>query len=370
MRHVLQFITAGCVLLLCLPAICRADDLPDIAGIVDSIGQSSAEADNAVGLSIGVALSDSAVYTAGFGLANVELDVPATADTVYRIGSISKEFTAAAVMLLVEGGEIQLTDPLSKFLSDLPMPVGAVTIRHLLQHTSGVHDFTRLPTYRRDRQTDVTPDEVLDRFQNLPLDFEPGEQHQYCNSGYFLLGLVIEESSGQSFREFVENRLFAPLELDQTYCDNHFRIIPSQATGYSHWAGRLRTAAYVNINQSVGAGNLASNVGDLLVWQRGLVNGRLLSAESTELVLTTGELTSGKRTDYGLGVFIRKLEGHRVIRHGGGISGFRADVAHYPDSGITIAILANCDKTNTARISDRIARELFSREATDEPADN
>ena len=153
-------------------------------------------------LSIGLAQGDTILCAKGFGLANVELNVPATADTVYRIGSITKEFTAAAILLLVDDGKINLDDPLTRFLPEYPPQEREITIRHLLQHTSGVKDFTRLPAYRKELRIDASQDQVLHRFQHLPLDFEPGEQHRYSNSGYFLLGVVIEKASGKSFSEF------------------------------------------------------------------------------------------------------------------------------------------------------------------------
>ena len=210
-----------------------ADEARDVADFVVSVGEQAVENDKITGLSIGVAIGDEVLTAKGFGLTNVELSVPVTADTVYRIGSITKQFTAAAVLILVEDGKIALDAPLTKYLPDYPAHGRAVTVKHLLQHTSGVADFTRLPEYRRDRPLDIPKDEVLDRFQNLPLKFPPGEKHRYCNSGYFLLGLIVEQASGKSFREFVEDRLFKSLEMQHSYCDRSQTIIPHRAAGYS-----------------------------------------------------------------------------------------------------------------------------------------
>lgn len=337
-----------------------AQDSGDAASIVDAVGRSSIDNDHVVGLSIGVAQGDAILCVKGFGLASVELNVPATADTVYRIGSITKEFTAAAILLLVEEGRISLDDPLTKFLPDYPQLEGTVTIRQLLHHTSGIRDFTRLPAYRPEMRIDVTPDEVLARFQDLPLNFSPGEEYRYCNSGFFLLGLIVEKASGKPFDDFVQQRLFRKLGLAHTYCDANSRVIPHRAAGYSRWSGVLRNAQYISLKQTVGAGNMSSTVGDLLLWQRGLFSHRLLRNESSRMMMTRGELANGKLINYGLGVVVRKIDGHASFRHGGGIPGFRADVAYYPESEITIAVLANTEHANTARLSDRIARSLFA----------
>ncbi len=343
-----------------------ANESVDVAAIVDSIGQKAVADEQAVGLSIGVAKADTVLCAKGFGLTSVELNVPASAKTVYRIGSITKQFTAVAILRLVEDGTVKLDDPLTKFLPDYPIQGRDVTIKHLLQHTSGIQDFTRLPLYRQELPNEVSQEDVLARFQDLPLDFEPGEKHQYCNSGYYLLGVVIERASGKSFQKFAEEHLFDAAGLEATYCDTHARVIPRRATGYSRWGGVLRNARYLNLKQAVGAGNLASTVGDLLLWQRTLVEHGLLTDESRRLMTTKGELADGKTFDYGLGVFVRKFGEHDVVRHGGGIQGFRADLAYFPKSGYTIAVLANCDSVNASRISGQIARRLLVEAGTDD----
>lgn len=342
------------------PATLCADKPMGLVAFIDSIGQHAIETEKVVGLSIGVAQGDDVLCVRGFGFANVELNVPATADTVYRIGSITKEFTAVGILLLVEDGKISLDDPLEQFLPEYPVKGREITIMHLLHHTSGVKDFTRLPAYRKEIRIDASQDEVLNRFQHLPLDFEPGEKHRYSNSGYFLLGVVIEKTSGRSFEQFVEERLFRPLELERTYCDSPTRIIPDRAAGYTRWDDVLRNAPYVSLHQTTGAGNLASTVGDLLAWQRAMVNHRLLSAEASRAMMTRGRLNNGGTFNYGMGLFLRKLGDHPVVRHGGGILGFRGDLAYYPASGYTIVVLANSENAKAAEISDQIARFLIA----------
>ncbi len=336
-----------------------SDTTDDFALFVTGICSDAVESGKTVGLSVGVAQADSILFVDGFGLADAELNVPATTDTVYRIGSVTKEFTAAAILLLVEDGRVDLDAPISEYLRDYPEHAESVTVRHLLQHTSGVKDFTRLPGYRKERPLEVTQSDVLERFQHLPLEFTPGVKHRYCNSGYFLLALIIEKVTGKTYREFLEQRLFLKLGLRQTFCDRAARIIPGRASGYTKWGGRLRNAPFIDLNQTVGAGNLASTVTDLIVWQRDIMKHRLIRSESITAMTSKGRQTDGKPFNYGFGIRPAKLDGKTVFRHGGGISGFRADVAYYPDSDLTIAVLANSDGFNTARLSDQIVRRYF-----------
>jgi D-alanyl-D-alanine carboxypeptidase len=337
-----------------------AQDVEDVGEFVESVGKHAIEIDKVVGLSIGVASGDEILVNKGFGLANVELNVPATAHTVYRIGSITKEFTAAAVLLLVEDRDISLDGVLTEYLPGYPKQGDSVTIRQLLQHTSGVPDFTRLPNYRRERPLDVSQDQVLDRFQKLPLEFPPGEKHRYCNSGYFLLGLVVEQASGKSYREFVEQRLFRQLGMRHSYCDTSSMIIPQRAAGYTRWGGKLRNAPHISLSQTIGAGNIAATTTDLILWQRGLVAHRLLRIESAKLMTTRGKLKNGTPFNYGCGLRIQSVAKHKVIQHGGAISGFRSHLAYFPDSELTVAVVANCDHANAKKISDRIARYILS----------
>lgn len=253
MRRVL--LTASLIIICCLKVSTGFGNETDDARVfVETVGGEAVKVDRIVGLSIGVARGDDILVAEGFGLANVELDVPATSDTVYRIGSITKEFTAAAILLLVEEGKVSLDGSLTTYLTGYPKVGDSVTIRHLLQHTSGVVDFTRLPAYRIERPLEVSQEQVLTRFQGRPLEFPPGDKHRYCNSGYFLLGLVIERVSGVSFKEFVEQRLFRKLGMQTTYCDSSRRIIAHRAAGYSRWGGTLRNAAHINLKQTVGGG--------------------------------------------------------------------------------------------------------------------
>lgn len=343
----------------------QSDAPADLETFVDSVAKESIEKQASIGLSIGIARGDQIVLAKGYGSADLELDVPATEKMVYRIGSITKQFTAAAILLLVEEGKIKLDDPLTKFLPDYPTQSHDVTIRHLLQHTSGIKSFTSLPNYRQLLSQNVTHEDILARFKDLPFNFEPGKKFRYCNSGYYLLGMVIENVSELPYDEFLQTRVFKPLKMNATYYDKASPIIPNRASGYSRWGGKLRNAGFINMKQPFAAGAMASTVTDLILWQRGLHNNSLLKPESYQLMTTRGTLSDGKAINYGLGTFIRKINGEQAIGHGGGITGFRSDLIYYPKLDLTIVVLANCDRTNPARISKQIAAHILKTKTDD-----
>jgi len=331
----------------------------ELETVVDSLANKLIEKQSAIGLSVGIALGDQIVLSKGYGSADLELEVPATEIMVYRIGSITKQFTAAAILLLAEEGKLKLDDPLTLHLPDYTTQSNIVTLRHLLQHTSGIKNFTSLPSYRQQLSRNVTHADILDRFKDEPFDFEPGTKFQYCNSGYYLLGMVIENVSELSYEEFLQKRIFEPLNMKTTYYDKASRIIPHRASGYSRWGGKLRNAGYINMKQPFAAGAVASTVSDLILWQRGLANNSLLKADSYKLMTTRATLSNGKPTNYGLGAFLRKINDKQTVGHGGGITGFRSDLIYYPEQDCTIVVLANCDRTNPARISKQIAAYLL-----------
>jgi len=327
--------------------------------VVDSMANEAVESGSTPGLSVGVADGDEILLAKGYGLADVELSVPASAKTVYRIGSITKQFTAAAILLLAEDDGLALDDPITDFLPDYPSEGAAITVRHLLNHTSGIKSFTNMPSYRKEMRKDVSHEEIIDRFKDVPLNFAPGEKFRYCNSGYYLLGVILEKASGESYADFLQERLFRPLSLESTCYDTQARIIPNRARGYSRTGNEFRNTAYVSMTQPFSAGALASTVEDLITWQRGLVGGKLLTADSHQSMTTQGKLNDGRHTNYGLGLFVRKFDGHTALRHGGGIKGFRSDLTYLPEIDHTIVVLANCESARPEKLSDRIARHLF-----------
>ncbi len=335
---------------------------------VDALAGEAVASGAASGLSVGVARGDEILLAKGYGFADLEHKVPATAETVYRIGSITKEFTAAAILLLAEEGKLGLDDPLTKFLPEYPVQGHEVTLRHLLNHTSGIVSLTNLPSFRPRMREEVTHEEMLERFQDLPFEFAPGEKFSYSNSGYYLLGMVVEAAAEAEYADFLEDRFFRPIGLETTYYDRHARIIPNRARGYAGWKGQFSNSTFVSMSQPFAAGALASTVGDLIRWQRALAKGAVLGAESWKEMVTPGKLNNGKLAPYGCGVFVRREKGRKVIRHGGGIKGFRSELTYYPEEEITIAVLSNTESYPPGRVAGRITQYLFAQAQEEEQA--
>ncbi|NQT11507.1 MAG: beta-lactamase family protein [Planctomycetes bacterium] len=340
----------------------RAEATETLEEIVDSIAGEVVESGSTPGLSVGIARGDEVLLAKGYGLADVELSASASEKTVYRIGSITKQFTAAAILLLAEDGDLALDDPIARFLPNYPTQGKTITVRHLLSHTSGIKSFTNMPSYRREMRNDVSHEEIIDRFKDAPPNFAPGEKFRYCNSGYYLLGVILEKASGQSYADFLGERLFRPLALENTCYDRHARIIANRASGYSRSREGFRNAPYVSMTQPFSAGALVSTVEDLIAWQRALIGGKLLSADSYQSMTSPATLNDGRHAPYGLGVFTGEFDGHTVVRHGGGIKGFRSELAYLPEIDHTIVVLANGESAQPEKLSRRIAKHLFGEE--------
>ncbi len=314
------------------------------------------ESDDFIGLSVGVARGDDVVFLQGFGTADLENDVPVTPDGVFRIGSITKMFTAVAILRLVEQGKLSLDDPLTKFLPDYPPPGDKITVRHLLQHTSGIVSFTNLPDHRSQMRNDLKHDAVLARIKDLPFQFQPGTRYQYCNSGYYLLGMIVETVTGAKFEDHLGETIFEPLGLDATHYDRNGKIIPNRVSGYAAWGKRIFNAPYVSMSQPFAAGALASTAGDLIHWQRALVNHQVLSPESFTTLTTRATLTSGKEVSYGMGCFVEKRGDRTIIRHGGAIPGFVSELAYFVDQDLTVVILSNHGNTQLRDLAYSMAK--------------
>jgi CubicO group peptidase (beta-lactamase class C family) len=266
-------------------------------------------------------------------------------------------FTAAGILLLVEEGALSLDDPLTKFVPDFPVDPGdRITVRHLLNHTSGLVSFTDLPDHRSIMRHDLKHEEILARFQDKPSMFEPGEKFRYCNSGYYLLGMIIEAVAEQKYEPFLKERILDPLKLDATTYDRHLKVIPNRADGYARWGEDLVRAHYVSMKMPFAAGALASTAEDLIRWSRALTADQLLKPESFEAMTTAGKLNNGKSAPYGFGCFVGRLDGHRYFRHGGGIPGFVSEFVHFLDDELTVVVLTNAGRNSPRKIADQIAK--------------
>ena len=284
------------------------------------------------------------VYRKAYGSANLELGVPLQPDMVFRLGSITKQFTAAAVLLLAEQGKLGLQDPIDKFLPGYPMQGHVITIEHLLTHTSGIQSYTDIPGWMTSKiQADLTVQELIDGFKKEPMQFAPGEQWRYNNSGYVLLGAIIEKASGQTYATFLDERIFKPLGMASAHYGSNEPIIPRRVAGYTGPASTPRNAQYLSMTQPYAAGSLSASVDDLARWDAALYTDALLTKQSREQMWTPYRLKTGKPTTYGYGWGVGKLRGHSAVEHGGGIPGFSTYALRLPDDRLYAAVLCNSD---------------------------
>lgn len=332
-----------------------APDRVTLSAAVDSLARAELAGGRAAGLGIAVARHGEVLVSRGYGLADLEHEVPVTERTVFRLGSITKQFTAAAIMKLVEAGKLSLDDELTKFLPDYPTGGRRITVRHLLTHTSGIKSYTGLgPKWREKVRLDLSHEELLALFRDEPFDFEPGAKFLYNNSGYYLLGMIIERVTGQSYATYLTETFFRPLGLESTsYCDER-AVVKDRARGYSTWQGTLVNAEPLSMTQPYAAGALCSTARDLVRWQEALAGGKVVSASSYRAMTTSGKLDNGTETGYGFGLGLSKLEDRPLVGHGGGINGFVTHLAYLPGEELTVVVLANAEGANPERLGWRI----------------
>jgi CubicO group peptidase (beta-lactamase class C family) len=286
-----------------------------------------------------------------YGKANYEWDVPNTVETKFRLGSITKQFTSMAVMILAEQGKLAVDDPVSKHLDDCPAAWEKVTIRHLLRHTSGVPSYTGFPQMMtRTVRLPATLNEVIATFKEKPLEFDPGDKFTYSNSGYILLGKIIERASGHDYETFLKRNIFEPLEMNDTGYDHNGAILPRRAAGYSRTLFLLANAPYIDMSWPHAAGSLYSTIDDLAKWDQALVAGKLIGSDSYKAMYTPG------KGNYGYGWMIRELDGHKEIGHGGGIHGFMTAIVRYPDEKVFVVVLCNVVPAQVDKISHELAK--------------
>lgn len=281
------------------------------------------------------------ILRAGYGMAHLELGVPVEPDMVFRLGSITKQITAVAVLMLLEQGLLQLDDPITRFIPDYPTHAHTITIEHLLTHTSGIQSYTDMSTWNAVWRKDFTVPELIDFFKYQPMQFAPGTRWAYNNSGYHLLGAVIEQVSGKSYEQFLQERIFAPLGMRQTAYDRPLPIVPRRVAGYSKGPDGYTNAEYLSMTQPYAAGAIASTVDDLARWDASLTACTLVSAESLARAWQPYQLADGKSTGYGYGWAISSWQGARIIEHGGGIHGFVTFALRMPEERTFVALLSN-----------------------------
>ncbi|EFH83237.1 serine hydrolase domain-containing protein [Ktedonobacter racemifer] len=311
------------------------------------------------GVAIAVVKDGKLIHSAGYGFANLEWSCPIEPDTVFRLASVTKQFTAVAIMLLEKQGKLRLDDSITTYLPDYPTHSQTITITHLLNHTSGIKSYTALDDLYQENKKDMLPGDVVAYFKDLPLEFEPGTRYTYNNSGYHLLGLIIEKITGMGYEQFIQQHIFQPLEMNRSYYMHNETIIPHRASGYERVGEIYRHAEYLSMSIPYAAGALGSTVEDLVRWDAALREERLLDTATLERMYTPTRLADGRLEEYGLGFRVTEYAGHRLIGHGGGIPGFHTFIARFVDDQAMVVALANVPETNVERITRKIARHIF-----------
>ncbi len=326
--------------------------LPD----VDAFVRAEMERQKVPGVAVAIVRGGELVTAQGYGLANVEHQVPVKPETIFQSGSVGKQFTAAAVMLLVEEGRIALADPLTRFFPAAPAGWADITVRHLLTHTSGIPDYT---TDALDYRRDYTEEELAKLAYGLKLEFPPGARWSYSNTGYVLLGILVGRVSGRFYGDLLAERVFAPLGMKTARVISEADIVPNRAAGYRLADGALKNQEWVAPKLNTTAdGSLYLSVLDLAAWDRGLRAGAVLKPGSWEEVYTPVRLNSGKTFPYGFGWALEERAGEKVRRHAGAWQGFKSEIARFVGSGLTVVVLANLAEADPERFTEGLVSRV------------
>lgn len=333
---------------------------PRIAAVVDQVAAKALADKSVAGFAVAVLRDGRVVHAKGYGMADLEHRVPVAADTVFRVGSITKEFTAAAILKLAEQGKLSLDDTLNRYVPNFPRGQ-EVSLRQLLLHISGIRNYTSLPGFLPQSPREFTTDEMIALIAGAdPLyDFAPGMGWSYSNSGFYLLGVVVEKASGQRYADFVRTSLIAPLGLQSVAVDDMADIVPGRSEGYDKAPGTpagFRNAGHLSLSVASAAGAVRATAVDLARWHEALLGGRVIKPASVKLMLQPGRLTDGRLasaarkpspgetgppSDYGFGITTTTRDGRRSVGHGGSINGFNANVQTFPAEKVTVVLLTN-----------------------------
>jgi CubicO group peptidase (beta-lactamase class C family) len=333
MKTSLAAVAAAC-LLAWVPALAQATDSAAVKTRLGEVARSYT-AGNAFMGTVLVAEGDHILLDQGYGMADLEWNIPNTPEAKFRLGSLTKQFTATLILLLQQDGKLHIEDPVGKYLPDAPRSWDKITLANLLGHTSGIPNFTSDKDFRTWGMSKHTTAEEIAFFRDKPLDFEPGSKFAYSNSNYEVLGAVIEKVSGEKYGDLLRKRIFDPLGMRDTGLDTDELILPKRAQGYSPGKDGLVHARSESMTVPWAAGAIYSTTGDLLRWERALFGGKVLNDASLAAMTTAG------KGDYGLGLTVAQQNGVKVIQHGGGIEGFNTHLAYVPDRKITVVVLSN-----------------------------
>ncbi len=348
------------LLLICVTCALLPAQLPDA---VDSFIENELHEQRIPGLALCVVSDGKLIRAQGYGLANLELKVPVRPETLFQTGSVGKQFTAAAIMMLVEEGKISLDDPISKYLIGTPSAWGGITVRHLLTHTSGIPDYISDDNTKSGAlislRADYTEGQLLQKFITLQPSFRPGEKWSYSNTGYALLGFIIHKVTGMFYGDFLQLRIFKPLGMSSTRIISEADIIPNRSAGYELVQGEIKNQKWVSPSLNTTAdGALYTNVLDMAKWDAALYTETLLNKSSLAQIWTPVTLNNGKRYPYGFGWDVTQQNGHRLLEHDGAWQGFTTHISRYLDDRLTVVVLINLDSDNAD--ADKIASGVAS----------
>lgn len=307
------------------------------------------------GATVLVSRNGQVIYTKAFGMSNLELNTPMQVDNVFWVASITKQFTAVAILQLMEQGKLNLQDEITKFIPDYPTQGNKITIEHLLTHTSGIHNFSGMKDPEKKLALDCTPEEVIDFFKNLPMRFSPGTKWEYSNSGYFLLGYIIEKITGKPYSEYLEENFFKPLGMNNSLYGSDTKIIKNRVGTYSYGNNGFENSQSRNITHVYSAGAIQSTVTDLFKWHQAVHSYKLIKKETLDKALTRYILSDGTAADYGYGWKIGNVYESPSIWHGGLITGFGTMEIYLPKQDVFVTIFSNCDCNYPKDISSRLA---------------
>lgn len=314
------------------------------------------------GMSAAIVRNGKLEYAEGFGLVDVQNQVPATPESVYRLGSVTKQFTSMMIMQLVQEGKLQLDQKAKSILPDqIPDAWSEVTVRQLLNHTAGIPNYTANLAFLAMVRRSVVHDRILDSVRTKPLDFKPGTKWSYSNSGYILLGLILEKVDGRTYEQNLQSRILDPLGMRETYFVSETSVVPHRATGYSHRSKKLMISPYIDMAWPFAAGSMESTVRDLAKWDAALYTDKLLKPELRDQMWTSTKLADGTNQPYGFGWATRPINGIPVYEHSGGIPGFTSAIRRAPSVGLTTIVLLNTDDSEAMLVADRLMKLMEPR---------
>ncbi|HEY5824779.1 MAG TPA: serine hydrolase domain-containing protein [Cyclobacteriaceae bacterium] len=357
MKHLL-YPTLFLFLFSCSPKGNETTTGSDLEKKIDSLVKPYIDSTKVAGIAVGVFKDHKPLLIKGYGYADLEFDVKLPANASFEIGSVTKQFTGAAILQLADQGKLSLEDDPTKYIK-FNLHGKKVTIRQLLSHTSGIKGYTELPMFGNLMVHKYDRDTLMRMVEKEPFDFEPGEALIYNNTAFYMLGLIIEKVSGVSYEEYVQKNLFEKAGMTNSYYCNETKITKNRAHGYDGAEKGLVRAAYLDHTWPYAAGSLCSTTEDLEKWNEALHHGKILSEKMYEEFLTPVSLNDGTVTHYAKGITVTDWKGKRLIEHGGGINGFLSQNSYFPEDNVSIVVLINTTSVGPREISDRIAEFLF-----------